>query len=261
MSLAALPPAVALGYFFVVGLIVGSFLNVVILRLPQEQSLWRPSSRCRRCEQPIRFWDNIPVLSYLILGGKCRHCREPIGTRYPMIELATGTLFVVAAWHFGFDSSGWIAAVFLSALLALAVIDFEHMILPDLITLPGVALGVLLQPWIPNGHFAHSLIGALGGAGALILLINTWYWIREEESMGLGDVNMMAMLGAFLGWQNGVVALAVATTTGAVVGIAMMLFGRAGWKSKIPFGVFLAIGGAVALFYGPQIVAAYVGLY
>jgi len=261
MPLNDLPLPLALTFFGVAGLIFGSFLNVVILRLPKDQSLVRPASRCPACESKIRFWDNIPVLSYLLLGGKCRNCRQPIGLRYPAIELATAILFILAGWRFGVGLGGWIAALFLAALLALAVIDLEHMILPDVITLPGVALGVLVQPWIPNGHFAHSLIGALAGAGALILLINTWYWIREEESMGLGDVNMMAMLGAFLGWQNGIVALALATASGALIGIAMMIFGRAGWKSKIPFGVFLAIGGAIALFYGPRIAAAYISLY
>ncbi len=248
-------------YFFVAGLVVGSFLNVLILRLPREQSLIKPPSRCRRCETPIRWYDNVPVVSWLILGGKCRACGEAIGLRYPLIELATGTLFLAASVAFGPGGGGWIASLFLALMLALAVIDLEHMILPDAITLPGVALGLVLQPWVPGGSFVHSLIGALAGAGALILLINTWYWLREEESMGLGDVNMMAMLGAFLGWRNGIVALAVATAAGALIGIAMMLFGRAGWKSKIPFGVFLAIGGAVALFWGRRIANAYVSLY
>ena len=256
-----LPAWAGYAYFFVAGLVVGSFLNVLILRLPREQSLIKPPSRCRRCEAPIRWYDNIPVISWLMLRGRCRACSESIGARYPLIELATGLLFLAASVAFGTGAGAWVASLFLALMLALAVIDLEHMILPDVITLPGIALGLVLQPWIPGGSFVHSLIGALAGAGALILLINTWYWLREEESMGLGDVNMMAMLGAFLGWRNGIVALAVATAAGALIGIAMMLFGRAGWKSKIPFGVFLAIGGAVALFWGGQIAGWYVGWY
>lgn len=256
-----IPAWLALAYFFAAGLAVGSFLNVLILRLPREQSLVKPASRCRRCETPILWFDNIPVVSWLALVGRCRACKAPIGARYPLIELSTGGLFAAAVTAFGAGPGGWIASLLLAILLALAVIDLEHMILPDVITLPGTALGLVLQPWIPGGSFVHALIGALAGAGALILLINTWYWLREEESMGLGDVNMMAMLGAFLGWKNGIVALAVATAAGALLGIAMILFGRAGWKSKVPFGVFLSIGGAVALFFGPQIAQAYVSLY
>ncbi len=258
---AELPAWVPYAYFAVIGLIVGSFLNVVIHRLPREQSLWKPGSRCPSCEQPVLARDNIPVISYLVLRGQCRHCKNTISWRYPLVEVLTALAFVAAGHHFGFSRASWVAAVFLAALLALAAIDLQHMILPDVITLPGVAVGLLSQLWVPNGSFSQALIGALGGAGALILLINLWYWLREEESMGLGDVNMMAFIGAFLGWRNAMVAMALATASGAAVGLMLMTRGRAGWKSKIPFGVFLALGAALALFFGPDLFAAYIDLY
>jgi len=255
-------------YAAVLGLIVGSYLNVLIYRLPRGISTVLPRSRCPECEAPIRALDNVPVLSYLLLGGRCRACRARISWRYPGIEAATSALFVACLLRFGISFDAVAAAVFCSLLLALAIIDVEHMLLPDALTYPGVALGILLQPLLPWarlwdgpwGALAGAAAGALLGAGVLLAVWSGWYLLRHEEGMGLGDVKMLAMIGAFLGWKGTLVALFFGALSGAVVGIALMAWGGFGARSKLPFGAFLALGGLVALFAGEPLVQAYARL-
>jgi leader peptidase (prepilin peptidase)/N-methyltransferase len=255
-------------YAAVLGLIVGSYLNVVIYRLPRGISTVLPRSRCPECGAAIRAFDNLPVLSFLVLGGRCRACRERISWRYPLVEAATAALFVACFLRFGISFAAPAAALFGSLMLALAVIDLDHLILPDRLTYPGIALGILLQPLLPWarlwdgpwGALAGGALGALLGAGVLLAVWLAWFLLRHEEGLGLGDVKMLAAIGAFLGWKGALVALFFAALSGAAVGLALMAWGGLHAKSKLPFGAFLAIGGMVALFAGEPLVRAYARL-
>ncbi len=260
MSPAALPFWMQATWAGVIGLLVGSFLNVVIHRVPRKESIVRPRSSCPSCGMAIGAIDNVPVLSWLALRGRCRGCSAPISWRYPLIEAITGALFVGCVARFGATWEALAAAVFCCLMVALAAIDLEHFLLPDRITLPGIAVGLALQPWLPGTSFLDAVIGTLAGAGGLILLINVWFWLRDEESMGLGDVNMLAMIGAFLGWQGVASTLLFASLGGAIVGLTLMVLRGMTLKSKLPFGFFLAIGGLVSLFAGPALFDWYAGL-
>ncbi len=252
-----MPAQFLLLYAAVLGLIFGSFLNVVIHRLPLGRSIVMPRSRCPYCDGSIRFRDNIPVLSFLLLRGRCARCSAPISWRYPLIELTTAGLFVACAARFGLSIEAAIGVLFCMLMLTLAMIDADHYLLPDRITLPGIILGLALQPWLPRTTFLEAVAGTLIGAGGLVLTINFWYWLRKEEGMGMGDVNMLALVGAFLGWEGVAITLFISALAGAVAGLALVLTGKLNLRSKLPFGTFLALGGVIALFWGEQIVAYY----
>ena len=246
---------VAAGLF---GLCVGSFLNVVIYRLPLGQSLATPPSRCRKCGYSLRWFDNIPVLSWVFLRGRCRKCGINVSWQYPVVELVTGTLFVLVVW---LTPPGPLLAsrlLLVCILIALFGIDLEHQILPNVITLPGIAIGVLLSLIAPPG-WKDSLIGVLLGGGILYAIAGAYYLWRREEGMGMGDVKMLAMLGAFLGWKAVLVTVILASFAGAFVGLAMMAVQRGSMKYALPFGTFLAIGAVVAMFVGEPLVAWYAG--
>jgi leader peptidase (prepilin peptidase)/N-methyltransferase len=248
-------------YAAVLGLIVGSYLNVVVYRLPRGVSTVWPRSRCTSCGAVIGARDNLPLVSYLLLRGRCRHCRAPISWRYPAIEALTGLLFVGCFLRFGLSPSALAAALFCCLMVILAAIDIEHMLLPDRITLPGIVVGLALAPWLPwAGGLKGAALGALLGGGILLAISGAWYLLRGEEGMGLGDVKMLALVGAFLGWKGVVVTLFVSTLTGAAVGLALARRSSAGLKAKVPFGTFLALGALVALFAGGPLVDAYLGL-
>ena len=243
-----------------VGLVVGSYLNVVVHRLPLGLSTVKPASACPQCQEPIAAFDNIPVLSYLWLKGRCRSCKVRIPLRYPLLELAMAGLSVACVMVFGWQLQAIPAALFCTLIVSLGLIDIGHLLLPDKLTLPGIMVGLALQPWIDDVSFLEAVVGALVGAGLLILLINFWYWIRQEEGMGLGDVNLMALIGAFLGWKGVVLALFVGALAGALFGLALMAAGRLKLASKLPFGTFLAIGALIALFSRGRFVDAYLSL-
>jgi leader peptidase (prepilin peptidase)/N-methyltransferase len=257
-----MPP---LGFFVVyaalVGLIVGSYLNVVIHRIPQEISTVTPRSRCPHCGAPIRARDNLPLVSWLLLRGRCRDCGAPISARYPLVEATTALLFAGAVWRFGATASAIVAALFAALLVALAGIDVEHFLLPDRITLPGIALGLLIQPLVVWGSLLSALSGALVGAGVLLLISGVWKLWRNVDGMGLGDVKMLAMVGAFLGLAGVLVTLVAASFAGAVVGLVLVARGAIGLQGKLPFGFFLAIGGLVALYAGEPLTRFYLGLF
>lgn len=247
-------------YVAAVGLVVGSYLNVVIHRLPREESTVLPRSRCPRCGALIRARDNLPLLSFLLLGGRCRVCRGRISWRYPLVEVVTALLFVVCLEVFGLHWQALVAVVFGCLLIALAAIDLEHYLLPDLLTLPGLAVGLLLsftEVWIP---WRDAVLGAALGAAGLWLVSEVWYLLRREEGLGLGDVKMLAMVGAFLGWKGVLVTVFLASLTGAGVGLALIALGRMELGSRLPFGFFLSGGGLVALFAGPALLGAYARL-
>ncbi len=216
-----------------------------------------PRSRCPRCGAQLRARDNLPLLSFLLLRGRCRQCKEPISWRYPLVEAATGALFVGCVEAFGISWRAAAAAAFGAAMIALAGIDLEHYLLPDVITLPGIAVGLLISlgaEWI---DWRDSLLGILVGGGVLWLMRQAWLLLRKEEGMGLGDVKMLAMVGAFLGWQGVLVTVFLGSLAGALLGLTLIAAGRLDLGSRLPFGVFLAGAAIVALFAGPALVAGY----
>jgi leader peptidase (prepilin peptidase)/N-methyltransferase len=244
----------------VFGLMIGSFLNVCIGRIPAGESVARPGSRCPSCKTPIAWYDNIPVVSYAVLGGKCRKCRRPISLRYPIVELVTAGAFVLQASVFGDEP--WLLAsrlVLTAILIVLFGTDFDTQRLPNVLTLPGIAIGLAGSLFLPPGIW-DSLVGAALGAGILLAIRWVWLRFRGVDAMGLGDVKMLAMIGAFLGWKQVWVVLVLASFAGAIVGIGLTLAGLRSMQSKLPFGTFLALAGYVASLWGDQLVAWYVGL-
>lgn len=237
-------------YVIALGLVVGSYLNVVIHRLPRGTSTVLPRSACPFCGSLIAPRDNLPLISFLWLRGRCRRCRSRISWRYPLVEAAASALFVSCFLLFGppanrfFSDGSWVlAAGFGCLLLALTAIDVEHLLLPDRLTLPGIAAGILLQPWLPWGKgFLAGLLGAVVGAAVLLAVYGSWYLLRRTEGLGLGDVKMLALIGAFLGWQGALEALMTGTVLAAAVALASMAFGRLGLQHKMAFGPFLAAG-------------------
>jgi len=244
----------------VVGLAVGSFLNVCIHRLPREQSLNSPPSRCPHCEYRLRWFDNIPVVSYAILGGRCRKCRSRISIRYPIVELVTMLLFVVHGAVFGWTALLIPRLVFACAMVVLFAIDFEHHLLPNAITLPGVAVGLIASTVLPPG-IIDALIGVLVGGGVLWLIGEAYFRYSGQEGMGGGDVKMLAMIGAFLGWKLVLVTLVLSSIAGSVIGLLVIAIRKGGMKYALPYGTFLALGALVASLAGESIVNWYVGLY
>lgn len=242
------------------GLCVGSFLNVCIHRLPQGQSVVSPGSRCPHCGYELRWFDNIPVVSYAMLRGRCRRCGAAISVRYPIVELITMAVFVAHYFVFGADIVLVPRLLFASALIALFAIDLEHHLLPNAITLPGIAAGLAFSLLLPPG-IQSALIGVLVGGGVLWLIGEAYFRIAGQEGMGGGDVKMLAMIGAFLGWKLVLVTLVFSSIAGSLIGGLVLATRRGGLKYALPYGTFLAIGGLVASLFGEQIVAWYVGLY
>lgn len=237
------------------GLVIGSFLNVVIARLPEQRSLWMPGSTCPGCGNAIAWHDNIPLVSFAVLRGRCRACATPIPWRYPIVEAATAALFVLAWLVFGGDVRQFVVAVvFLAALVAITVIDLRHQIIPDAITLPGIVAGLVASLVTGRISWVESVGGALLGSGLFVAII-----VLSRGGMGGGDLKLAAMLGTFLGWQALLVALFVAVMLGGISAVALVASRRLGRKDVIPFGPFLALGGAVALFWADAILAWYLG--
>lgn len=249
---------VVLGVF---GLMVGSFLNVCITRIPAGESVVSPRSRCPRCRTPIAGYDNIPVLSYLILRGRCRTCGLPISALYPAVELATAAAFVGQGLVVG-DNLTLLAArlVFTAMLIVLFGTDLQTMRLPNAITLPGVVVGLAFSLVLPPG-IASSAIGA--ALGAAVPWVIRWVWFRATrvEAMGLGDVKMLAMIGAFLGWQQVWVVLFLSSLCGALVGVILLGIRKRSLASRLPFGTFLALAGYAASLVGEPLIRWYLGLY
>ena len=235
------------------GLVLGSFINVLIYRLPRGMSVARPRSHCPACGRPVRWYDNVPLLSYLVLRGRCRSCGAPISPRYPLVEAASGGLVVLAVVRFGPSATGVAAAVFLLLLLPLALIDLEHHILPDVLTLPGIAVGIaggVLGALVP---LWDSVGGAVLGAALPYLVIVAYRVLRGVEGMGLGDVKLLAMIGAFLGWRGALLTLCLGAAAGASVGLALIVVRRGRLDTELPFGTFLAAAAVVVLFAGGPI--------
>lgn len=264
-----LPDVLLKLYVALFGLVVGSYLNVLIYRLPQQISTVLPRSRCPRCQAPIRAWDNLPVISFLLLRGRCRHCALPISWRYPLVEVLTAICFVACFERFAHWQDVLVGAAFCAAMIVLAMIDLEHFLLPDVITKTGLAGALVLQTaffWTPARYHlswttpGDAWIGAVLGGALLYALAWAWYRFKGVHGMGMGDVKMLAMIGAVLGWQGTLVTLFIASLCGSLVGAGLMLSGRLSLQSRLPFGVFLAGAAVVSLFFGGDLLMSYRGL-
>lgn len=277
------PLPVACALLGVLGAMIGSFLNVVIHRLPREQSIVFPNSTCPRCRARIKAYDNIPILSFLILRGKCRTCRARISPRYPAVEALTALLFAAVTWNDGLSFALPFDLAFTASILALLFIDGEHMILPNAITYPGILFALITRAVVPYlagpSHFDDlpqlitlfppawpvplvsligATIGALAGGGSLWLMGFLWKKLRGVEAMGFGDVKMMLMVGAYLGWRLTVLTILISALSGSLAGISLMLRrGSRDLQMMLPFGIFLGIGSIVSLLIGARIIAWY----
>ena len=250
-------------YAIVVGLLglaVGSFLNVCIWRIPRKESLNWPASHCTACSRSLAWYENVPVFSWLVLRGRCRTCGEPIGVMYPAVEFVTGAVFVAGYAIYGLTPMLAARLLFACAMIVLFAIDFRHYILPNVITLPGIAIGLALSFVLPEPGWRDALIGLAAGGGLLFAIAESYYRLRGVEGLGMGDIKMLSMIGAFLGWKLMLVTLVLASFAGSIVGVAMMARGR-GTKYALPFGTFLAVGALVAAVVGDALLDWYLGFY
>jgi leader peptidase (prepilin peptidase)/N-methyltransferase len=268
------------GIVLLFGLIVGSFLNVCIARIPLESSIISPPSHCPRCNTPIRWYDNIPLVSFAVLRGRCRTCGQRISWRYPLVELLNGLLFLWAIIEFGFTGEAILVMALCSTLVVITFIDLDHQIIPDVITYPGMVIGLGVAPFFmstlavplsfglgtvlpPMGQygtaFLNAFIGLVLGGAPLYLIGLLWEKLRKVEAMGGGDVKYMSMVGSFLGWKGAFLTIMLGAVSGSIVGVALILLKKHRADNVIPFGPFLAFGTLLTLFRGPEIIAWYLG--
>lgn len=281
-----LPEYFAYISIFIVGACIGSFLNVVIYRVPNEQSVVYPNSGCPKCGNPIAFYDNIPIISWLLLRAKCRKCGEAIHWRYPAVELLTALVFVLTYWQLGFSAFLPVGLAFVGTVIALIFIDSEHMILPNVITYPLLVFALIVRlsypfyfgtsffsdtlyspinsisgpSWLAS--IAGALLGALVGGGSLWLVGAAWKRFRGVDAMGLGDVKMMLGVGALLGWRLAILTIFIGAFSGAMIGgVVVMKQKERDLQTQIPFGIFLGIGSIVALLFGERMIAWYLSRF
>ncbi len=247
-------------FVFAFGAVVGSFLNVCIYRLPKDESVVFPPSHCPNCGFKIPFYDNIPILSYLLLAGKCRSCKAPISIQYPLVELINALLTLFLFMRFGLSFAFLVLFIFCSAMVVITFIDLEHQIIPDVISLPGIVLGFVFSFFIPQLGWLNSLIGIVAGGGSLLLVAYGYELIAKKEGMGGGDIKLLAMMGAFFGWKAIPFIVFVSSLVGSVIGITVMLIQKKDSKLAIPFGPFLALGAILYIFFGRQAIHWYLSL-
>jgi leader peptidase (prepilin peptidase) / N-methyltransferase len=252
--------AVIVVFMLGMGLIIGSFLNVCIYRLPRRESLMYPASHCTTCDRPLEWHENIPLVSWLALRGRCRTCQTRIPAQYPLVEVITGAVFVSAYLIYGWTPLLAARLLFACAMIVLFVIDLHHRILPNVITLPGAVIGLAISVFLPPG-WRSSLIGLLVGGGVLFAIGEAYYRTRGYEGLGMGDVKMLAMIGAFLGWPLMLVTLVLASFAGSVVGVYLLVSRRGDMKAALPFGTFLAVGALVAAVAGNSFLDWYLTFY
>ena len=244
-------------FAFVFGAVIGSFLNVCIWRLPKGESVVFPPSHCPACDYKIPFYDNIPLVSYLLLGGKCRSCRAHISVQYPLVELVTALLTLSLFMRFGLSLSFAVLFLFCAAMVVITFIDLEHQIIPDVISLPGIVVGFVFSFFIPQLGWQNSFLGILAGGGSLFLVATLYHLFTGKEGMGGGDIKLLAMMGAFFGWKSIPFIIFVSSLVGSVIGIAIMMVQKKDAKLAIPFGPFLALGAILYIFYGRQVIQWY----
>ena len=242
------------------GAIVGSFLNVCIYRIPRGESIITPGSHCPHCENPIQFYDNIPLVSYLLLKGKCRHCHQTISLQYLIVEGVTALSSFLLFVKYGPSWSYLFYFCFIAGLIVITLIDLYHQIIPDVISLPGIGIGLLASFLLPQITFLNSLIGMLLGGGSLFLVATLYQWLFKREGLGGGDVKLLAMIGAFLGWKAVILTILLSSLIGSITGILIMVAKGKDFKYAIPFGPFLSLGAVVSFFYGEKIITWYLYL-
>ena len=239
------------------GLIIGSFLNVCIYRLPKEMSIVRPRSSCPSCNRTIAWYDNIPVLSYLFLQGKCRHCGTGISFRYPLIEGITGLISWLVFYRFGLGLAYFVYFFYAASLLVVSVIDLDHRIIPDQISLSGIVIGLLLAALTPLLPFLDSLAGFALGGGSLLLVGMAYEAVSKQEGIGGGDIKLLAMIGAFTGWKGVLFTIFGGSLIASIVGITLMIVRRQNGQVPIPFGPFLSAASFLFLLEGERLIQAY----
>ncbi|MBN2062270.1 MAG: prepilin peptidase [Deltaproteobacteria bacterium] len=241
----------------VFGLILGSFLNVCIHRIPLRKSIISPPSSCPQCGNRIKYYDNIPLLSYLILRGKCRYCGQSISLRYPVVELISGLLSLSLFLRYGFSFQYFAFLAFVEALIVLSVIDLRFKIIPDVISLPGIPLGFIVS--VISNHMAweESMIGIVGGGGFFYLVAVIFKGITGKNGLGGGDIKLLAMIGSWMGWKALPFIILISSLSGSVIGSTVLLLSQKGLRVKIPFGPFLSLGCVVYLFFGKEIISCY----
>ena len=244
----------------VFGLCIGSFLNVCAYRLPLGESVVHPRSRCTSCGRMLSWFDNLPVVSWVALRGRCRTCGEPVSWMYPAVEIVTALVFAVTYLTYGLTLLSLVRVIFGCALIVLFVTDLQHKILPNVITLPGIVIGFVCSLFLPPG-WVSSLIGILVGGGVLFAIAEVYYRVRGQEGLGMGDVKLLGMIGAFLGWKLVLLTLVFASFTGSLAGGMLIASGRGGMKYALPFGTFLAVGALFAATWGDPIADWYFGFY
>jgi len=247
-------------FAFVFGAIAGSFLNVCIFRLPREESVVHPPSHCLQCNHKIRWYDNIPLFSYLLLKGKCRSCKAAISKQYPLVELLNGLLTAALFYRFGISVTFAALFLFCSALVVIIFIDLEHQIIPDEISLSGIVIGFIFSFILPWQSWLNSLLGILLGGGSLFLVAWGYEKLTGKEGMGGGDIKLLAMMGAFLGWKAVPFIIFISSLAGSIIGISIMLICKKDSKLAIPFGPYLAFAAILYVFYGRQIIHWYLNL-
>jgi leader peptidase (prepilin peptidase)/N-methyltransferase len=242
------------------GMLVGSFLNVCICRMPKGESVVFPPSHCPQCDYRIRWYDNIPLFSYLLLRAKCRGCGLHISLQYPLVELLNGLLTLALFLRFGPTLAFLVLFLFCSALVVITFIDLEHQIIPDEISLSGIVIGFVLSFFLQGHSWLNSLLGILLGGGSLLLVAYGYQWLTGKEGMGGGDIKLLAMMGAFLGWKSIPFIIFASSLIGSVIGITIMLIQKKDSKLAIPFGPYLAFAAVVYIFYGRQIIHWYLNV-
>ncbi len=252
-----MPDFISAVLVFIAGLCIGSFLNVCIYRIPENRSIVYPGSTCPGCGRGIGFYDNIPVLSFMVLGAKCRKCSMPISWRYPLVELLTGLIALGVFFKFGPAAEAFVYFGFIAVLLVITFIDIDYQLIPDLISLPGIIIFFIASLAVPSITIKESLIGMVAGGGILFLIAELYWRITGKEGMGGGDVKLLAMIGALTGWKGVLFTIFVSSASGSLVGLVVMMIQGRNLKLAIPFGPFLSFGAVVYVFFGPEVIQWY----
>ncbi|MFT5697630.1 MAG: leader peptidase (prepilin peptidase)/N-methyltransferase [Desulforhopalus sp.] len=249
-----IPQTLVVTFAALFGAVVGSFLNVVILRLPNEgESIAFPASHCPICKTPLHWYENIPLLSYIFLFGKCGHCKTGISIQYPLVELTMAGISAALMFRYGISFEFFSLFVFCAALLVIIVIDIHHQIIPDVISLPGIAAGLIFSFFSTTLTWQSSLIGIAIGGGVLYSIALAYFLIRKIDGMGGGDIKLLAMIGAWLGWQSLPFVIFASSLSGTIVGLIAMGYQKKGGRTRIPFGPFLSIAALIFIFFSEKI--------
>jgi len=244
---------------FILGLIVGSFSNVCIYRIPRNESIIFPASHCPKCRSNISLKDNIPLISYILLKGRCRNCKSKISIRYPVVEFLTGLIYLIIYLIYGLSIQSLIYIILSSALVIIAFIDLNEQIVPDVISLPGIVIGFIISFFVPYISFINSALGVIVGGGIILVIGLAGSVIFKKEAMGGGDVKLAAMIGAFLGWRYIIISLFLGFFLGALAGIFLILSKIKNKEDVVPFGPFIILGSFITLLWGEKIISWYIG--